>query len=73
MDPGTSLVHFARFYVLTSLAYDTFRALGNVLMVMALGVPVLSALGRLRARLSFEVVQATLPALRGGAGGGGVA
>jgi hypothetical protein len=26
-------------------------------MVMALGVPVLSALGRLRARLSFEVVR----------------
>jgi energy-coupling factor transport system substrate-specific component len=57
MDPATSLVHFARFYVLTSLAYDTFRAVGNVLMVVALGIPVLAALARLRARLTFEVVK----------------
>jgi energy-coupling factor transport system substrate-specific component len=57
MDPATSLLHFGRFYLLTSLAYDTFRAVGNVLMVVALGVPVLAALGRLRARLAFEVVR----------------
>lgn len=57
MAPATSLVHFARFYVLTSLAYDTFRAVGNVLMVVALGIPVLAALARLRARLTFEVVK----------------
>jgi energy-coupling factor transport system substrate-specific component len=56
MSPATSLVHFARFYVLTSLAYDTFRAVGNVVMVLALGAPVLAALARLRARLTFEVV-----------------
>lgn len=57
MDPVTSLVHFARFYMLTSLAYDTFRASGNVLMVLALGEPVMVALGRLRARLTFEIVR----------------
>ena len=56
MDPVTSLEHFGRFYLLTSLAYDTFRAVGNVLMVLVLGAPVLAALGRLRARLTFEVV-----------------
>ena len=56
MDPATSVLHFARFYVLTSVAYDTFRAVGNVLMVLAFGMPVLGALGRLRARLTFEVV-----------------
>jgi energy-coupling factor transport system substrate-specific component len=56
MDAVTSLVHFARFYLLTSLAYDTFRAVGNVLMVVALGAPVMAALARLRARLTFEVV-----------------
>jgi energy-coupling factor transport system substrate-specific component len=60
MDPATSLLHFARFYLLTSLAYDTFRAVGNVLMVLAFGMPVLGALSRLRARLTFEVVR--LPA-----------
>jgi len=59
MDAVTSLVHFGRFYLLTSLAYDTFRAVGNVLMVAALGAPVLAALARLRVRLSFEVVGST--------------
>jgi energy-coupling factor transport system substrate-specific component len=61
-DPGmptaTALLHFARFYLLTSFAYDTFRAAGNVVMVLALGVPVMAALSRLRARLTFEVVPA---------------
>jgi len=61
MDPATALVHFGRYYLLTSLAYDTFRAAGNALMVLALGAPVLGALARLRARLSFEVVQAGAP------------
>ncbi len=56
MDPGTALVHFGRFYVLTSLAYDSFRAAGNVVMVAALGIPVLTALARMRARLTFQVV-----------------
>ena len=59
MDAATSLVHFGRFYLLTSLAYDTFRAVGNVLMVLLLGAPVLAALTRLRVRLSFEVVGTT--------------
>jgi energy-coupling factor transport system substrate-specific component len=57
MSAATSLLHFARFYLLTSLAYDTFRAAGNALMVLALGSPVLAALGRLHARLTFEVVR----------------
>jgi hypothetical protein len=42
--------------LLTSLAYDTFRAVGNVVMVLALGAPVLAALARFKARLTFEVV-----------------
>ena len=58
MDTVTALVHFARFYLLTSLAYDTFRAVGNILMVLALGAPVMAALARLRARLTLEVVGA---------------
>ncbi len=75
MSPGTSLLHFGRFYLLTSLAYDTFRAVGNVLMVLALGLPVLGALRRLRARLTFEVipfdrdVQPGAAAVHGSAGG----
>ncbi|MEO8745823.1 MAG: ECF transporter S component [Candidatus Dormiibacterota bacterium] len=56
MAPATALIHFGRFYLLTSLAYDTFRAVGNVVMVLVLGAPVLAALTRLRARFTFEVV-----------------
>ena len=56
MSPVTALVHFGRYYLLTSLAYDTFRAVGNVVMVLALGAPVLAALSRFQARLTFEVV-----------------
>ena len=56
MGAAATLVHFGRFYVVTSLAYDTFRAVGNVIMVLLLGAPVLAALSRLQARLSFEIV-----------------
>lgn len=56
MDTLTALVHFGRFYLLTSLAYDTFRAAGNVVMVVALGAPVIAALARFRARFTFQVV-----------------
>jgi energy-coupling factor transport system substrate-specific component len=58
MTPQRALANFARFYLATSLAYDTFRAAGNALMVVLLGLPVLAALRRVRARLSFEVVRA---------------
>jgi energy-coupling factor transport system substrate-specific component len=56
MAPITALLNFGRYYLLTSLAYDSFRAVGNVVMVLALGAPVLAALTRLKARLTFEVV-----------------
>lgn len=58
MSSATALVHFGRFYAITSFAYDTFRAAGNVVMVLALGAPVMAALARFRGRLSFEVVEA---------------
>jgi energy-coupling factor transport system substrate-specific component len=56
MPAATSWLHFMRFYLVTSLAYDSFRAVGNALMVLLLGGAVLAALGRVRARLTFEVV-----------------
>ncbi len=51
----TILQHFGRFYLVTSLAYDTFRAVGNAVMVAVLGLPVLIALARLRTRLHANV------------------
>ena len=55
---GETLARFARFYLLTSLAYDSFRAVGNAVLVLVLGAPILAALARLRARLSFEIADA---------------
>jgi energy-coupling factor transport system substrate-specific component len=55
--PAAALVHFARFYVVTSFAYDSFRAVGNLVMILALGAPTIAALERFRARLTFQVVR----------------
>lgn len=55
MAPAVALGHFGRFYVATSLVYDTFRAVGNAVMVALLGAPVLAALARFRARLHADV------------------
>ncbi len=56
LAPATALLHFARFYAVTSLVYDSFRAGGNAAMVVLLAAPVVAALERVRARFSFEVV-----------------
>ena len=55
MPVAEALSHFARFYAVTSAFYDTFRAVGNAVMVAVLGAPVLVALARLRARLHVSV------------------
>ncbi|HEX6548522.1 MAG TPA: ECF transporter S component [Candidatus Dormibacteraeota bacterium] len=55
---AVSLVHFWRFYVLTSLAYDTFRAAGSAAMVVLLGAPVVAALERVRMRFTAEILPA---------------
>ncbi len=54
---GETIARFARFYLVTSFAYDAFRAAGNGILVVIAGAPVLAALARLRARLTFEVVR----------------
>jgi energy-coupling factor transport system substrate-specific component len=56
MPPGLATRHFARFYVLTSAVYDSFRALGNAALVGGLGLPILLALARLRVRNVVEHV-----------------
>ncbi|HET9075897.1 MAG TPA: hypothetical protein VFN68_03110 [Acidimicrobiales bacterium] len=55
MPVGRMLDHFGRFYVATSLVYDTFRAGGNAVMVAALGSPVLIALARVQSRMRFTI------------------
>lgn len=56
MPAGEAARHFVHFYVVTSLGYDSFRAAGNAVLVGALGLPVLLALARLRARWHVEVL-----------------
>jgi energy-coupling factor transport system substrate-specific component len=58
MSPLDSFGQFGRYYVLTSIYWDAFRAFGNAVAILALGAPVLMAMGRLRARLGYEIVAA---------------
>jgi energy-coupling factor transport system substrate-specific component len=58
-DPGagaaTNLRHYLGFYAATSFAWDTFRAVGNALLVLALGRPLLGALDRAARRMRLDV------------------
>jgi energy-coupling factor transport system substrate-specific component len=56
MPAATALAHFGKFYLATSLGYDSFRAVGNAVMVVALGLPVIVALDRLRRRRRVQIV-----------------
>jgi energy-coupling factor transport system substrate-specific component len=56
LSPVDTLAQFGRYYLLTSVAWDSFRAFGDAIAVLAFGAPVLMALGRLRARLGYEIV-----------------
>ena len=58
LGPAATVERFGAFYLATSLAYDSFRAAGNAILVAALGPPVLAALARVRERFTLEVVSA---------------
>jgi energy-coupling factor transport system substrate-specific component len=51
-----ALRSYGVFYAATSLVWDAVRALGNVALLLALGLPLVKALGRFRDRLQFEAV-----------------
>ncbi len=58
-SPGSgmreALMRFGAFYLATSFVWDVFRAGGNVLLLLVLGLPAVRALTRFRDRLQFEV------------------
>jgi hypothetical protein len=54
LAPLAALGRFGRYYLLTSLGYDSFRAGGNALMVVLLGLPVLVGLQRVVRRLHLN-------------------
>ncbi|MHB8293397.1 MAG: ECF transporter S component [Acidimicrobiales bacterium] len=56
MPFGAVVGRFSHFYIATSFVYDSFRAAGNAVIVLAVGLPVLVTLARVRSRYGFEVV-----------------
>jgi energy-coupling factor transport system substrate-specific component len=52
---ATNLGRYVRFYGVTSLGWDVFRAIGNAAMVIALGRPLLGALDRAGRRMHLEI------------------
>jgi energy-coupling factor transport system substrate-specific component len=53
--PHAALLRFGHFYLVTSAVWDSFRAWGNVLMVVLLGPPILAALTRFRERFTVVI------------------
>ena len=51
---GETLARYGRFYVLTSLLWDLGRGLGNVVLILVVGRPVLRLLRRFTARFAFR-------------------
>jgi energy-coupling factor transport system substrate-specific component len=51
---ATNLLHWWRFDITTSLGFDIPAAIGNVVLMLALGAPVLAALRRVSRRAAFD-------------------
>jgi len=51
---GETITRYGRFYLVTSLGFDAFRAIGNVVLILALGGPILRLLERYRSRFGWE-------------------
>ncbi|HET9660244.1 MAG TPA: ECF transporter S component [Thermomicrobiales bacterium] len=54
LSAGEALQHYARFYLVTSLWYDAFRALANAALILLIGAPVLRTLDRSLAHFSWR-------------------
>jgi energy-coupling factor transport system substrate-specific component len=57
--PGATFLdglrRYTAFYLATSLLWDMARAVGNVLLILALGLPTIRALRRFQSRFQFQV------------------
>jgi len=49
-----ALGRYLRFYVVTSLWFDIFRSIGNMVLILALGRPILGTLERYRLRFTWQ-------------------
>ena len=52
---GETLARYGAFYVVTSLAWDLARGVGNVTLILVLGMPMIKALERFRRRFQFQM------------------
>lgn len=53
---GASLANYGAFYLTTSLVWDITRATGSMVLMLALGLPTVSALKRFRDKFQYQVV-----------------
>ncbi|MBV9485424.1 MAG: ECF transporter S component [Frankiaceae bacterium] len=60
-DVYTNVVHWIRFDLTTSLGFDIPRAVGNAILILFLGGPVLAALRRVSRRANFNAVPTFSP------------
>ncbi len=60
---GETLTRYLRFYIVTSLGFDAFRAVGNVVLIVLFGGPVLRLLERYRLRFAWQPWTSTSPTL----------
>jgi energy-coupling factor transport system substrate-specific component len=53
---GDTLASYGAFYMATSFVWDISRSLGNIVLIIALGIPAIQAMTRFRDRFHFELV-----------------
>jgi energy-coupling factor transport system substrate-specific component len=54
LGPWETVVRYARFYAVTSLGFDLARAVGNIVLVLVFGAPILRLLERYRSRFTWQ-------------------
>ena len=54
LSAGETIGRYLRFYIVTSLAFDLFRAVGNIVLLLIFGGPVLRLLERYRERFAWQ-------------------
>lgn len=54
LGPAETVARFARFYLVTSLGFDLARAVGNLVLVLVFGGPILRLLERYRSRFAWQ-------------------
>lgn len=58
LSASETISRYSAFYLATSLGPDLMRAFGNLILMLALGVPLLNLFRRFRQRFSFQIAPA---------------